>query len=431
MKVGIVGLGYVGLVTAVVLASLGNKVVGIDIDKEKIETLKHGNLPIYEPELKELFDTFSKNLFFSTDYAELKGTDLVYIIVPTPTVNGKIDLSYVIDAAKSIKNAKPNAVLVIKSTVVPGTANKIHELTGLPVVSNPEFTREGNAVQDTLKPDRIVIGGSDKAAVELVEELWAFSNAPVIKTTNENAELIKYASNAFLATKISFINEIGNLCEKIPGADVEVIAKGMGFDKRIAPYFLKAGLGYGGSCFPKDTEAIAEFAREKGEELSIVEAAMQVNKERINRVVKKVMELLPSSNKEDAKVCVLGIAFKDNTNDIRESQALKLIWALKDKRYEVIAYDPVVKRPIEGVEIASSMEEGVRNANLVVVATEWEEFKGIKTDKPIIDARRILDPEKGNVYAIGYGKAGQIHNLSSQPKLNNTRTNNINKRLKH
>jgi len=420
MKVGIVGLGYVGLVTAVALASVGNEVIGVDIDNKRIEALKQGNLPIYEPGLDELFQKYSKNLSFSTDYAKLKDAELVYIIVPTPTVNGKIDLSHVIDAAKSIKNAKPDAILVIKSTVVPGTAKMVHELTSLSVVSNPEFTREGSAVQDTLQPDRIVIGGSNKKAVELVEKLWSFSNAPIIKTTNENAELIKYASNAFLATKISFINEIANLCEKIPGADVDVVAQGMGLDKRIAPYFLKAGIGYGGSCFPKDTKAIAAFARENGEELSIVEAAMRVNEERIKRVVKKVSELMPKSNEEDAKVCVLGIAFKDNTDDIRESQALKLIWALKEKGYRVIAYDPIVKKPIEGVEIAGSMEEGIRNAKLVVVATEWDEFKGIKTDKPVIDARRILDPEKKNVYAIGHGKA----KVEQKHDLKDLRSNN-------
>jgi len=430
MKVGIVGLGYVGLVTAVALASVGNEVIGVDIDNKKIEALKQGSLPIYEPGLDELFKKYSKNLSFSTDYAKLKDADLAYIIVPTPTVNGKIDLSYVIDAAKSIKEAKPDAILVIKSTVVPGTAKMVHELTDLPVVSNPEFTREGSAIQDTLQPDRIVIGGNDKKAVELVEKLWSFSNAPIINTTNENAELIKYASNAFLATKISFINEIANLCEKIPGADVDVVAKGIGLDKRIAPYFLKAGIGYGGSCFPKDTKAIAAFARENGEELGIVEAAIQVNEERIERVVKKVSELMPASNEEYAKVCVLGIAFKDNTDDIRESQALKLIWALKEKGYRVIAYDPIVKRSIEGVETAGSMEEGIRNAKLVVIATEWDEFKGVKTDKPVIDARRILDPEKKNVYAIGHGKAKaeQKHNLKDLRSDNDTKTKN---KVKH
>jgi len=430
MKVGIVGLGYVGLVTAVALASVGNEVIGVDIDNKKIEALKQGNLPIYEPGLDELFKKYNKNLSFSTDYAKLKGTDLIYIIVPTPTVNGKIDLSYVIDAAKSIKEAQPDAVLVIKSTVVPGTAKKVHELTGLSVVSNPEFTREGSAIQDTLQPDRIVIGGSDKKAVELVEKLWSFSNAPIIKTTNENAELIKYASNAFLATKISFINEIANLCEKVQGADVDVVAQGMGLDKRIAPYFLKAGIGYGGSCFPKDTKAIAAFARENGEELGIVEAAMRVNGERIERVVKKVSELMPEGDKEKASVCVLGIAFKDNTDDIRESQALKLIHALKENGYRVIAYDPIVKRSIEGVETAGSMEEGIRNAKLVVIATEWDEFKGVKTDKPVIDARRILDPEKKNVYAIGHGKAKaeQKHNLKDLRSDNDTKTKN---KVKH
>jgi UDPglucose 6-dehydrogenase len=401
-------LGYVGLVTAVALASVGNEIIGIDVDSEKIAKLRQGIPTIYEPGLEDLFKRFAKSMQFSTDYRDLKGAEVVYLIVPTPTVNGKIDLHYVFEAAGNVKKANPEAVLAIKSTVVPGTARKVHEQTGMQVVSNPEFTREGSAIEDTLKPDRVVIGGSDEKAVELVAGIWSFTNAPIIKTTNENAELIKYASNAFLATKISFINEIANLCEKIPGADVDTVAMGMGLDKRIAPYFLKAGIGYGGSCFPKDTKAIAEYAREKGERLSIVEAAMEVNEKRIERVVERARLIAKKLGKEKARVGVLGVAFKDSTDDVRESQALKLINALLQEGFEVTAYDPIVKASdkIKGISQAGSKEACINAADFVIVATEWPEFKGLeeKTDKPIIDARRILDAGKENVFAIGSGK---------------------------
>ena len=406
MKIGVVGLGYVGLVTAVALASVGNDIIGIDVDTKKVTKLKQGILTIYEPGLEDLFKNFESNMKFSTAYADLNNAEVVYLIVPTPTVNDKIDLHYVFEASEKVKAIRPNAVLVIKSTVVPGTAKLVHEKTGMDVVSNPEFTKEGTAIEDTLKPNRVVIGGINKKAVDVVAGIWSFTNAPIIKTTNENAELIKYASNAFLATKISFINEIANLCERIPGADVDVVAKGMGLDKRIAPYFLKAGIGYGGSCFPKDTKAIAEYAKEKGEKLEIVEAAMDVNEKRVKRVVEKAKLIANSLGKEKVKVGVLGIAFKDSTDDIRESQALRLINALVQEGFDVLAYDPIVKGRINGITQVESRDACVNGADIAIIATEWPEFKGLeqKTEKPIVDARRILDASKANVFVIGSGK---------------------------
>ncbi|EQD48710.1 UDP-glucose 6-dehydrogenase, partial [mine drainage metagenome] len=310
VKIGIVGLGYVGLVTAVSLASVGNDVVGIDIDADRINELSEGKISIYEPNLKELFIENRDKLTFSTEYEKLSDIDFVFIIVPTPTVEGKINLNYVFKAAESIKDVNKNAIAIIKSTVVPGTAKQIKNKTGLEVISNPEFTKEGTAIYDTLHPDRVVIGGGTADAINEVWNIWSFTDAPVIKTTNENAELIKYASNAFLATKISFINEIANLCEKIPGADVDVIATGMGLDKRIAPYFLKAGIGFGGSCFPKDTKAIISYAEELGVQLGIIEAAVKANEDRINRIADMIKEKAKGTGR--VSVGILGIAFKDN-----------------------------------------------------------------------------------------------------------------------
>jgi UDPglucose 6-dehydrogenase len=401
MKIGIVGLGYVGLVTGIALANAGNEIIGIDIDESKVNSLKDHKLPIYEPGLKEAFASAYNKITFSTDYSLLKGSEVVYVIVPTPTVEGKIVLDYVFDACDRIKDVTTNAIIAIKSTVVPGTARKISEKLGMTIVSNPEFTKEGTAIEDTIHPDRIVIGSDNQKALDVVSRIWSFTNAPILKMTNENAELIKYASNAFLATKISFINEIANLCERIPGADVEVVAKGMGFDKRIAPYFLRAGIGYGGSCFPKDTKAIAEFARGLGEELKIIDATIKVNEDRVDRVYKMINVLL---NGKIANVGILGIAFKDNTNDTRESQSLKLINKLKSEGFNVNVYDPVVKVGIDNFNICNSIEECIASSDILVIATEWNEFKSIKTNKPIIDAKRILYPNKDNIVPIGFGQ---------------------------
>ena len=402
MKIGIVGLGYVGLVTAVALANAGNEIIGIDIDESKANSLKDHKLTIYEPGLKEAFESAYNKIMFSTDYSLLRGPEIVYVIVPTPTVGGKIVLDYVFDACDRIKAVDVNSIIVIKSTVVPGTARKISEKLGMTVVSNPEFTKEGTAIEDTIHPDRIVIGSDNQKALDIITELWSFTNVPILKTTNENAELIKYASNAFLATKISFINEIANLCEKIPGADVEIVAKGMGFDKRIAPYFLRAGIGYGGSCFPKDTKAITEFARGLGEQLKIIEATIEVNEDRVNRVYKMINVLLHG---KIANIGILGMAFKDNTNDTRESQSLKLINKLKSEGFNVNVYDPIVKVGIENVNRCNSIEECIASSDMLIITTEWKEFKNIKTSKPIIDAKRILDPSKDNVVPIGFGRA--------------------------
>ena len=404
MKVAVIGMGYVGTVTAAVLAEAGNEVVGVDVDAVKIRALQEEKPLIHEPGLVDVLSANGSRIRFSTSYDLIMGSEICIICVPTPNSGGRIDLKYVRSAAGSVADINPGAVLVIKSTVLPGTAETISSETGIKVVSNPEFTKEGSAVEDTRHPDRIVIGYSDRESADLVSELWKFTGAPVLMTNNRNAELIKYASNAFLAVKISFINEIANLCEKIPGGDVEVIAKGMGMDRRIAPYFLRAGIGYGGSCFPKDTEALISFARENNEELRIVEAAREINETRIPRFLDTIRKISPPSDSRD--ICVLGITFKDSTNDVRESPAASLMKDLIQIYRTVYFYDPQISE-FDGAVACSTMEDCISRSDTVVIATEWQEFRDLEKKwfhGNIIDGKRILDVSvMENVSAVGLG----------------------------
>ena len=403
MRIGVVGLGYVGLATAAVLAGNNNSVFGIDVDASRIQMLRSGKTPIFEPELDERIRNAGSNLDFSSDYSKLSKCDVVFLCVPTPNIDNKIDLRYVLSAADKVKKYSTSLDLVIKSTVLPGTARMISELTGMNVVSNPEFTREGSAVRDTERPDRIVIGGK---SVENVEKIWEFTGSPVVVTTNENAELIKYASDAFLAVKISFINQIADLCEKIPGTDVNVVAEGMGMDRRIGREFLKAGVGYGGSCFPKDTVAISSFGESNGVDLSIVKSAIQYNDGRVPILVNKIRENLGTLSGK--RVCVLGLSFKDNTDDLRESRSIKIIESLKKEGAIVMAYDPVVRRT-EDIEIISDMGECISYAEVVITATEWRDFSNIDPSllkgKKVFDFRRVFDPEEVELtMGVGIGK---------------------------
>lgn len=409
MKIGVVGLGHVGLVTALVLAKHGYEVTGISKDKKKSEMLAKGEPTLYEPGIEEMLKENLKMMIFSTDYGRLKDAEAIFIIVPTPTVNERIDLSYIREAMEGITKANKKGVVVIKSTVVPGTAKRFSGEFGRNIVSNPEFTKEGTGLEDTEHPNRIVIGSSDEKSGNLVESIWAFAKSSVVRTTNENAELIKYASNAFLATKISFMNEIANLCERIPGADVEVIAKAMGLDERIAPYFLKAGLGWGGSCFPKDTKAIASFGKELGERMSIIEAAIKVNDDRIGRTIELAKKAYNKNNSlMGVKVGVLGIAFKNNTDDTRDSQAVKLVNRLIEEKAEVGVYDPKAKiDAMDNVKVHKSKENCIKGSDIVIITTEWEEFADtnvLAKGKPIIDTRRIISSGSAkNLYAVGIG----------------------------
>lgn len=403
MKIGQVGLGYVGLVNAAVLSNHGHQVTGIDIDYSRIVNLNKGIVPIFEPDLEKYLINGKKNLIFSDDYSALLECKAIFITVPTPNRSGKIDLSYVIKAADEISRVNKSAILIIKSTVIPGTASLISEQTGLHVVSNPEFTREGSAIYDTEHPDRIVIGGEPS---ELVKNIWNFTHSPVVTTTNANAELIKYASNAFLATKISFINQMADLCEKIPGADVNIVAKGMGFDKRIGSEFLKAGLGFGGSCFPKDTRALISFAESKGVDMNIIREVYRYNENRISKIIQNAKDKGISFSR--AKVCILGLSFKDLTNDLRESRSLVLISELKKEGAVINAYDPVIKK-LEGVNICENMHTCIIESDIVITATEWKEFTDLHpkvlNGKLVLDFRRILDPDKYKIkIGVGLGK---------------------------
>ncbi len=405
MKVGVVGLGYVGLGIAIVLAEQGNEVIGVEIDEGKVEKIRKGIPTMFEPGIKEHIEKALPNLSVSTNYSTLSGARFLYIAVPTPTVNNRIDLSYVERAALSIKAASPSSTIVIKSTVVPGTAQKITELTGMDVVSNPEFTREGRAIEDTLHPDRIVIGAGKQKLIDGLKELWAFTGAPVLETNNVNAELIKYASNGFLATKISFANELADLCEKIPGCDIEVVARGMGMDKRIGPAFLGAGLGWGGSCFPKDTMALLAFAGENQVHLNIVSAAIEQNDLRILHAT-TLLKKIAGENLSGKRIAVLGVAFKDDTDDTRSSKSIELINHLAEYGVAVNVYDPIAKYNGKGRRF-DSLSECVEKSDMVVIATEWAGFrsalKGV--EKPILDMRRILDlREYPNIDAVGLGK---------------------------
>ena len=408
MKVGVVGLGYVGLVTAAVLAENGNSVVGIEIDREKLRILKSGKSPIFEPGLEETLNRFGERLHYSENYNDLTDCSIVYVTVPTPNRNGKIDLSYVMDAVGKILDANGNTVIAIKSTVLPGTAASILKKFSVSVVSNPEFTREGNAMDDTRKPDRIVIGCTDQNKSEKIRDLWAFTGSPFVLTSNENAELIKYASNAFLATKISFINEIANLCEKIPNSDVNTIAEGMGYDRRIAPYFLRAGIGYGGSCFPKDTQALISFARDLGDRLSVVEAAVDVNDKRVPHVADLIRRTI-GSDLRGKKVGILGLSFKDNTDDVRESPAIKLIRVLEEEGAIIFAYNPVPVRIELNMPVNTGNMKLPEDLDIIVITSEWPEFRSIEKlnlKTPVVDAKRILEPQAiPNYMGIGhYGR---------------------------
>jgi UDPglucose 6-dehydrogenase len=365
--------------------------------------LQTGEVPIFEPDLDDRISEASSNLQFSNDFSASLGYKAVFLCVPTPNTGNRIDMKYVLSAAEYVKKHSSSSTLVIKSTVLPGTASRVTELTGMNVVSNPEFTRDGSAVRDTEKPDRIVLGGK---SVETVKRIWEFTGSPMVVTTNESAELIKYASNAFLAVKISFINQVADLCETIPGVDVNVVAEGMGLDRRIGTEFLKAGLGYGGSCFPKDTVALSSFAENRGIKMSIVNSAVEYNGRRIADLSRRINAL--SGSLKGKKICVLGLSFKDNTDDMRESRSILIINELARYGSDVIAYDPVVKN-VKNVKICDNLDECISSSEIVITATEWKEFSAIDpgklSGKMVFDLRRVFEPNTVDLkMGAGIGK---------------------------
>lgn len=422
-NITIIGTGYVGLVTGTCLAEMGNKVFCIDIDKTRIENLKKGVVPFYEPGLKELIENNIKNqrLFFDTDIAlTVPQSEIIFITVGTPAQeNGEADLSYVEKAAEDIgKNLKKYAVVVIKSTVPPKTCRRIKEVIKkysdelFDIVSNPEFLREGSAVLDFMKPDRIVIGRESEKAENMMKELYQPLKSPIVATNLESSEMIKYASNAFLATKISFINEIANVCERI-GADVEEIAKGMGLDPRIGKEFLKAGIGYGGSCFPKDVQALHQSAGINGYNFCLLKSVIEVNSNQRKLVIKKTEKLL--GGLKNKIIGVWGLAFKADTDDIRESAAVEIIELLLGKGAKVRAYDPIAsenaKRELsEEIIFCDDPYEAAQGSDALLIATEWEEFKKVDFEKikemlkkpNIIDGKNIYNPEEMKKMGFNY-----------------------------
>ena len=432
MNICVVGSGYVGLVTGACLADFGMKVVGVDKDAEKVEALKRCEIPIYEPGLPTLVRTSmdSGRLRFTTELGPaIAEAVAIFIAVGTPSrVDGSADLSFVREVAKSIgQHLNGYKVVITKSTVPIGTGQMVREIieeeqTGgheFAVVSNPEFLREGSAIADFRHPDRVVIGSTDQRAIDIMLDIYSplrVADVPFVVTNVESSELIKYASNGFLATKISFINEIAKLSETL-GADVETVARGMGLDKRVGPLFLHPGPGFGGSCFPKDARAVAQIARDRGEPFKIMEAVLEVNESTKKRMVSKISDAF--GDFKDKTVAVLGLSFKPDTNDIRESPALEIIDALLDRGAHVRAFDPAAMdecRPLwPQVKFCETAYEAAQEADGMVILTEWNQFRALDLGRLhqllrrplIVDLRNIYEPIKMAAAGFEYISVGR------------------------
>jgi UDPglucose 6-dehydrogenase len=441
MKLCVIGTGYVGLVTGVCLADSGYKVSCVDKDLDKISSLNKGKSPIYEPGLAALLlKNLNNTLFFLPEMDEklIAETDIFFLAVGTPSQsNGRPNLSFIFDVAheigqkfKAIKG-KAHKIIVVKSTVPPGTTQRIKnkiekclEGSGIKIdmVFCPEFLREGSAIDDTFYPDRVVIGAESERPVKILKKLFASlvrrDNPGFLSTDIASAEMIKYASNAFLATKISFINEISHLCEQI-GANVEDVAKGVGMDNRIGSSFLKAGIGYGGSCFPKDTNGLDHFAGDHGHTFHLLKAVIDVNNIQKKRFINKITKVLDGV--EDKSIGVLGLAFKQNTDDIRESIAIDLIKILIEKGANVRAHDPLAEENAarhfgkeDNLVFCSNPYEVANGADAVIIATEWDKFKKIDLKRfkkqmkkaVIFDGRNLLNPQKVKKAGLDYYAIG-------------------------
>lgn len=444
MKIAVVGTGYVGLVTGTCFAETGNNVTCIDIDQKKIEKLNAGQITIYEPGLEKLFlrNQREERLFFTTNLAEgIKDAAIIFLALPTPPgEDGSADLKYILGVADDLgKLLKDYKVIVDKSTVPVGTAEKVHAAISknykgdFDVVSNPEFLREGVAVDDFLKPDRVVIGASSERAKKVMGELYApfvRSGNPILYMDVRSAELTKYAANSFLATKITFMNEIAQLCERL-GADVDMVRRGIGSDERIGKRFLFPGIGYGGSCFPKDVQALAKSSSEVDYDFQILNAVMDVNE-------KMKLHLMPKINKyfngdlKGKKFALWGLAFKPNTDDIREAPALYMIDALVEAGATVVAYDPEARANVERlignkIGYGETQYECLVDADALVIATEWNEFRTpdflkivkLMKNKVIFDGRNLFDTD--GIKDLGFfyesvGRATAIPNNGTHNK---------------
>ncbi len=428
-RIAVLGAGYVGLVTGASFADLGNQVTLLDIIEEKIEKLRRGEIPIFEPGLSEMVlrNVAKGRLDFTTSYAEaLKNADFVFIAVGTPSgVDGEADLRYVRMAAESIAEHMDHPLIIInKSTVPVGTGDWVADIIKkkqkkpIPfwVVSNPEFLREGSAISDFMNPDRVVLGSQHPEAAQKVAELHRPLNAPILITDLRTAEMIKYASNAFLATRISFINEIATICEEL-GADVAMVAKGMGYDKRIGPHFLNAGLGFGGSCFPKDVRALEHMALIHGAHPQLLRAVLDINQHMRRQAVVKLRHALNGLN--ERRIGMLGLAFKPNTDDLREAPSLDIARQIAREGGVVQAYDPVA-RPLHCEKapeliLVDDAYEAARDADALILVTEWNEFRQLDMHRirelmrgdVLMDGRNIWSPEKMREMGFRYFGVGR------------------------
>lgn len=416
MNISIIGTGYVGLVTGACFAKLGNNTICVDVDKEKIEKINKGISPIYEVGLEELLSKYKDKIKATADYNyAIKNTDATFICVGTPSKkDGDIDLTFVenatIEIGKQLKDKNNWHLVVVKSTVLPGTTEK-HVIpllekhsgkkagTSFGVAMNPEFLREGVAIQDFLKPDRIVIGGYDKKSEDMLKNLHSEFNCPIIITRLSEAEMIKYASNCFLAAKISFINEIGNICKKL-GIDTYKVAEGIGYDKRIGRAFLDAGIGWGGSCLLKDTKALIVKAKETGEKPRILENVIEVNELQPLKLIEMLKKNIPKL--EGKNIGLLGLAFKPNTDDVRESRAIPIVKHLLKEKANVLAFDPKAmknfKKIYPQIKYCNSAKE-ILNSDALLILTKWEEFKDLDyKGKIVIDGRRLEETKTARIY---------------------------------
>ncbi|NLF78570.1 MAG: UDP-glucose/GDP-mannose dehydrogenase family protein [Chloroflexi bacterium] len=428
-NITVIGVGYVGLVTGACFSDLGNRVLALDINEERIQNLKKGIMPIYEPGLAEVVERNVRagRLVFTTSYEEaLKDAEFVFIAVGTPEgVDGEADLQYVRMAAESIARVMDHPLIIInKSTVPVGTGDWVADIVrdtqptpvDFAVVSCPEFLREGSAIRDFMNPDRTVLGSEDSTAAERVAQLHLPLRAPIMVTDLRTAEMIKYASNAFLATRISFINEIANICEAL-GADVKEVARGMGYDKRIGHHFLEAGVGYGGSCFPKDVKALAHMAQVHGKHPQLLHAVMDINVYQRRHVVQKLHEHLDGL--KGRTIALLGLAFKQDTDDMREAPSITIGDYLDEHGATVRGYDPAAmdwaKRVMPYLELADNPYELVKDADAVIVLTPWNEFKNLDMDRiksamrtPVmIDGRNLYEPAEMKALGFIYSAMGR------------------------
>ena len=433
MKVGIVGTGYVGLVTGTCLSHLGHDVIAVDINQAKIDNLNKGNIPIYEPGLKELLEPLlKKKIFFNTTFSEFKEVQVVFIAVGTPSgEDGSADLQYVFAAAESLCSVLANnAIVILKSTVPVGTASEIkkilkkHKREDLKVVSNPEFLKEGAAINDFLYPDRIVVGADDETAFKVMDELYAcitkVQNSKLLKMSNVSAELTKYAANCFLATKISFMNEMAQLCEKV-SADIDDIKVGIGTDPRIGNLFLNPGPGYGGSCFPKDVKALLHIAENKGVNLKVINAAELANEKAKAYAAERIESLLGNLNQK--KIAVWGLAFKAMTDDVRESSSIATIRTLLAKGVSAVhVFDPEALSNFmeyflkeKRIKPFTNLFESLIEVDALIILTEWNIIKTIDVDmfksaisnKPVLDMRNLFPLKQMRATGLNYYSLGR------------------------